>query len=137
MQPRHYRVISVQTSVIEKPPIFYAAVTAYAIHSQTKALGALSTDVDIAVLNPGDTPPFGLITTQTCNICEEARMPKQPWIQVVPVYAVDITALKPGQRRLIEKDRVGHLVALTSPTFASGLWVADLRLEVPLEKSVL
>ena len=86
-----------QGDLIEKPPIFYAAVTAYAIHSQTKALGVLSTDVDIAVLNPGDTPPFGLITTQTCDLCEETRKPKQPWIHIVPVYAVDVAALNPGQ----------------------------------------
>jgi len=32
---------------------------------------------------------------------------------------------------------VNHLIALHSPTLPQGFWVADLRIEFPLEKSVL
>ena len=43
-----------QGDLLEKPPIFYAAVTAYAIHAQTKALGSPSTEVDITYFNAAE-----------------------------------------------------------------------------------
>ena len=80
-----------------------------------------------------------MIASQTCDICEEGKKTLvMPWISVIPVY--DILPLLPtGQEGNIRRNRVGYLVPLTNEKFAKAgqLWVADLRLEFPLEKSVL
>jgi len=79
-----------------------------------------------------DRFPYGIITTQTCDLSEQARYPKQPFLQVSPVYryAADRDALP-------EVDRRFYLWPLTAEPFAAELWVADLRLECSVEKSVL
>jgi hypothetical protein len=72
--------------------------------------------------------PYAIITTQTCNIAERPPKGAWPWIQVSPVY------------RLADEEAIGdriYLHRLTAATLPAGVWVADLRLEVPLEKSHL
>jgi hypothetical protein len=72
--------------------------------------------------------PYAIITSQTCNIAERPPKGAWPWIQVSPVY------------RLTDESEVGdriYLHRLTGPDLPEGVWVADLRLEVPLEKSLL
>lgn len=83
--------------------------------------------------------PYVLITSQTCDICEEGkRRPRIPWVSVVPVYDI-LPHLAKGQDGHVRRNRIGYLVPLTYPTFVEdkSLWVADLRIEYPLEKSVL
>jgi hypothetical protein len=71
---------------------------------------------------------YGVITTQTCDLCEEG-VPAQPCFQAAPAY------------RLVEVDNrqalPGYLVSLEPPDLPAGRWVADLRIEVPVEKSFL
>ena len=72
--------------------------------------------------------PYGIITTQTCNIAERGPGGIQPWIQVSPVYSFESAdALR---------DRL-YLFPLTAKSLPAGAWAADLRLEVPLEKGIL
>lgn len=71
---------------------------------------------------------YGVITTQTCNIAERPPKGTFPWVQISPVYKLD------------DADDVGdrlYLHSLSPPDLPPGNWVADLRLEAPVEKSVL
>ncbi len=86
------------------------------------------------------TWPLVIITSQTCDIAEDGkRLPRIPWVSVAPVYDI-VPFLRPGQANQVRANGFGHLVPLTHTRFAtdsSALWVADLRVEFPLEKSVL
>ena len=87
-------------------------------------------DEELFELDARDRAAYGLITTQTCDINEAS--PKHPWIHVAPVEQMDEGDLA----ALVRQHRVTYLVPLAPPTL-EGLWVADLRLEVPVEKSWL
>lgn len=125
-----------QGDLIERPLIFYAADGEHGVWALTRVVGSPGGGVEIFELDSADGPPYGLITTQTCDIFEETPKPKQPWIQVAPVYnaALQLTA---DQQRMVVQDRVMHLIYLTAPTLPEGFWVADLRIELPMEKSLL
>ena len=62
-----------------------------------------------------DRFPYGILTTQTCDVNEQDPSPKQPFVQVSPVYryAADRAALPAVSRRL-------YLWPLTAPAFAPG-----------------
>ena len=73
-----------------------------------------------------DSYEYGVITTQTCDLVEEGP-PTQPWFQACPVFKRDdATTTLPS-----------YLAPLDPPDLPVGNWVADLRLEVPIEKTVL
>ena len=125
-----------QGDVVDQPPFFYFRSEEYAVW---KLQLEPSEDADygsIVDLDPADRPPYGLITTQTCDLYEEGTRPRQPWFAVAPAY--DFTSkLKDGQREQIRRGEVGHLVLLTADWLGDGTWVADLRIEVPVEKGWL
>ena len=73
------------------------------------------------------TPPYGMITTQTCDLVEaDADPPGWPWAQLVPVYDMD-EALNSGEKRLLRQGRFAALyctsrhsrLVFPSPTSAS------------------
>jgi len=73
-------------------------------------------------------PAYGIITTQSCDLAEERPNPRQPWLAVAPVYEVEAGVT------LLDRDYVYEV----GPACAEGgPWVADLRIEMPLEKSLL
>jgi hypothetical protein len=125
-----------QGNVVQQPPFFYAATPRYGIWQLTKSAGALGEDPDLLELPPEDGSPYGLITTQTCDLCEQSPKPKQPWIKIAPVYQMGGT-LAPDQQKQVANHEIGHLVLLTGRALPSGFWVADLRIEFPVEKSWL
>ena len=81
-------------------------------------------------------PPYGIVTTQTCDIAEEdSSRPLRPWVQLCPVY--DRSAdLDSGWRKKLRKGE-GPLYLMHVPALADGFWVADFRIEVPVEKGWL
>lgn len=82
------------------------------------------------------TPPYGMITTQTCDLVEEdANPPKWPWAQLVPVYDMD-HALNSGLKDMLREGR-GRRSLLHVPALAPGFYVADLRISFPVEKGWL
>jgi hypothetical protein len=123
-----------QGHLVERPPIFYAASPRHGIWELTRETGDPELGEDLLELAEDDRPEYGLITTQTCDLVEE-RAPDHPWFQVVPVYR--LTDVSEEERRLLESHRRSHLVLLAPPTLDEATWVADLRVEVPLEKSWL
>jgi len=113
-----------QGDLLENPPFLYSRATAHAIWNIKRDDGA---DVALDAGHPELgvlSAEYGIISTQTCDVVDPSC--DQPWIHVAPVYRVpeDYTPK-------------GHLYRLTSTGLPDGVWVADLRLEAPLEKSVL
>ena len=125
-----------QGDLVARPPFFYAGVPLYGIWDLTRSVGSPDAGTEVFELDPdAGEPPYGLITTQTCDLDEQARQPRQPWIQLSPVYRWD--DLTDDRRRQVERHEVGHLVKLTAAQLSSGFWVADLRIEFPVEKGWL
>lgn len=125
-----------QGHLVESPPFFYVAAPKHGVWNFTREAGDPNLCGDLLEVAAEDTSPYGLITTQTCDLNEQSVSPKQPWIKIAPVYPAD-SILKPGQDKQITNHAVGHLVKLTNPMLPTGFWVADLRIEVPIEKSWL
>jgi len=127
-----------QGDLVERPPLFYFATPRYGVWDFTRMQ---ATDADqggeLFEVDPEDGPPFGLITTQTCDLTEQSPRPRQPWIKVAPVYEASGALPDEGRRNQARQHQIGHLVVLTNQTLPSGLWVADLRIEAPIEKSWL
>jgi hypothetical protein len=73
-----------------------------------------------------------VLLSQACDVMKESH----PWVSVAPVY--DATNLLTKSR--IASARSGstlHLVHLTALSAVGGVWVADLRLEMSIEKTLL
>jgi hypothetical protein len=84
----------------------------------------------------GLTPPYGMITTQTCDLVEEnADPPGWPWAQLVPVYDMD-GALNSGEMKLLRQGRFRRSL-LHLPALTRGFYVADFRISFPVEKGWL
>jgi hypothetical protein len=125
-----------QGDLIERPPLFYAAVARHGVWSLTRAAGDPAAESDLLEVDPADGPPYGLIITQTCDLSEQSPRPRQPWLMVAPVYRAD-AILDRSQQAQVERWQVGHLARLAPPSLPPGFWVVDLRIEMPLEKSWL
>lgn len=121
-----------QGHLIERPPLFYAADLRHPVWQTSRLVAEEVADelrgedfIDVA---EGQRPPYGIITTQTCDLAEERPNPRQPWLAVAPVYRI------PSSATLRDRD---YICVLAPPTLNDELWVADLRIEMPLEKSLL
>lgn len=70
---------------------------------------------------------LGVITSQTCDVFEQGQ-PLQPWVQVSPLRRLpdDFTKTPPD-----------FLYPAQPPALGEGTWVIDLRIEAPIEKTVL
>ncbi|MFJ9567761.1 hypothetical protein ACIRQQ_48060 [Streptomyces fuscichromogenes] len=78
---------------------------------------------------------YGIITSATCDVAE-AGDHKNPFFQVSPVF--DISGnLRPGQEKPLIEGRFGDFVYLSQQPIPDGLWVADLRVSIPIEKGAL
>jgi hypothetical protein len=124
-----------QGHLMESPPLFFAGVPRMGVTTLVTELGDPELDDEIYELE--DRPTLGMITSETCDISEgESRTPKQPFVLVAPVY--EITG-RVGDDALknIQANRVGYFRQLTSSELGDGIWVADLRIEVPLDKGFL
>lgn len=121
-----------QGHLIEQPPLFYAADLRHPIWRTTRVIAddtpAAERGEDFVDLAPEDRPPYGIITTQSCDVSEERPDPRQPWLAVAPVYMV------PTDSPLRDRD---YVFELAPPEIDGDVWVADLRIEMPLEKGLL
>lgn len=78
----------------------------------------------LAALDPA--PQLAVITSQTCDIDEQRRPRRKPWIQYAPLVD-DANAPRRGL----------NTWALDGPGLPSGDWYVDLRIECCAEKNVL
>ena len=91
---------------------------------------------EIILFPEGLAPPYGMITTQTCDLVEEdADPPGWPWAQLIPVYDMD-DALNSGQKKLLRQGRFRRSL-LHVPSLTPGFYVADFRISFPVEKGWL
>jgi hypothetical protein len=121
-----------QGQLVERPPLFYAARLQYGVWSPTRNLAEADDDEGdpdtLVDLEFDQRPPFGIVTSQTCDVAEERPDPVEPWIQVAPVYQC-------GEGDpLLERDFVAQL---DPPDMKGDGWIADLRIEMAMEKSLL
>jgi hypothetical protein len=86
------------------------------------------------VYDPTARAEYGIIRSQTCDIGAGGPGRKHPFVDVSPVY--EASDLSNGDRTQICNYAVTYLVALTEPP-ASGFWVADLRVSLPISKALL
>jgi hypothetical protein len=121
-----------QGDLLAEPAIAYAASLLYPVWELTRQEAAASepdgTPVHLA-LDPADVPPFGIITSQTCDVAEDRPEPVQPWVNVSPVVLCD------EDDPLLGCDYAYPLPAFEAPE--GECYVADLRLNVALEKGLL
>ena len=126
----------VQGDVVEDPPLFYFADPSRPVWARTRAYAADSTGPEVIEVPERVRPRYGLITTQTCDIGEEdADRPVKPWVQVSPVYDRK-SDLDSGWRRKLSRGE-GPRYLMHIPALPGGFWVADFRIEVPVEKGWL
>jgi hypothetical protein len=125
-----------QGHVVEAPPLFYFADPSRPVWGRTHAYTADSEGPEVIELRELTGPPYGLITTQTCDIGEEdADTPIRPWVQICPIYDRS-NDLDSGWRSKLRKGG-GPRYLMHVPAISDGFWVADFRIEVPVEKGWL
>ena len=126
-----------QGTLVASPPFVYAARADVAVHAITRAWASSPSAAGgvVNVTASDKRAPWGLIVTQTCDLVEEGK-PKRPWVQIAPVYELYANA---GDRaRILQGRGFDYLVPITTLKPSEGaLWVADLRLLVPVEKGWL
>jgi hypothetical protein len=88
----------------------------------------------VVLTDPGSSPRYFVITTQTCDIVESGRDSNHPWVQVAPVF--DMSRLSGGERKMLVRRGFNHWL-WHLPGLEAGFWVADLRIEFPVEKGLL
>lgn len=122
-----------QGDLIVQPPIVYAASLRSPIWELTRVIAEDAGDPDAApahlAVDGDEVPPYGIITSQTCDVAEDRPVPVQPWIDIAPVYTCD------ESNPLLGRDYVFRLDSMQAPD--GKRWVADLRLSIPLEKGLL
>lgn len=119
-----------QGHVITDIPVFFANLGAEHLWSQPRRL--ISAAAPEIAAEPDGVLHRAIVLTQGCDIVR----PNTPWVTVAPVY--DATRrLNPGQRGSAKGGQTGHLVHITARWAEGGFWVADLRLELPVEKTLL
>jgi len=116
-----------QGHLVEEPPVFYAADLRHPVWGQTHAIAEDAGEnsdaaTSLIELEPDQAPPLGIVTTQDCDLDSEV----QPWFAVAPVYQTE-------DPRLLEREYVHRL----NPPDRDGDWLADLRIEMPVEKGAL
>lgn len=137
-----------QGDLVPELPLFYWADPGHAVHLRTRAYadGTASPEV----VSFADPAPYGLITTQTCDLAQEGDgRPNSAWVQLAPVFDAlaphplnpDRHLLDGGARRLIEQGRDQYRLRIPSMpdarTPTPGCWFADLTFEVTVERGWL
>jgi hypothetical protein len=121
-----------QGDLVAWPPFLYFADPARAIWAATHDYRETSDGPEVILPDAEEhIPPYGMVTTQTCDIGEEGRStPSKPWVQIAPVYATRRWKAhrfhKAPQHLMLVPDLPGDEV-----------WVVDFRIEVPVEKGWL
>lgn len=121
-----------QGVVLQNVPLVYAARFEHGITIETRS------KVGDGIGGVLGIAPYTIITSQTCDIQQPKRIATRPFIMVARVFDAT-TEFDRSMIGTIRKGSVGDLVPLTAPRFQreNELWVADLRVEAPIERSVL
>lgn len=123
-----------QGDVIGSLPLLYLGAPQAPVWDRTRDYSDFDGVIPV-VSDELDNPSYFVLTSQTCDIVESAQgQPNHPWIQAAPVF--DMSFLNSGFQKMLKKRGwrrwLWHLPALNN-----GFWVADLRIEIPIEKGVV
>jgi hypothetical protein len=122
-----------QGDLVANPPFLYFADPAAPIWEATRSYTEDSPGPEPILPADEYLPPYGLVTTQTCDIAEEeSTRPVRPWVQIAPVYK-----LTSWKRKKLEGGKGPRYWLLIANMPEDGVWVADFRVEVPVEKGWL
>lgn len=122
-----------QGDVIDGVPFGYYATGAFVAWKPSAS--ARKDAVELVEITEGG-PQSWIVTTQTCDICEEdSDRPRRPFILLAPIY--DAAQLNERQRFMVKNFEISYLVRLTGPEFGDGFSVADLRIQIPFDKGVV
>jgi hypothetical protein len=121
-----------QGDIVSNPPFLYFADPKRPVWDATRSYSETSAGPEVILPDEELCPRYGMVTTQTCDIAEEdARRPLRPWVQIAPVY--EVTDWK--KKKLERRSPMYWVLVPDLP--GSHPWVADLRIEVPVEKGWL
>ena len=124
-----------QGHLIAAPPIFYGATPASPLCDFTTQNADPSLSWQVLALPEDLRPAYGILTSQTCDICEQGDW-DNPFVQVSPV--IDMAErLNADQQANLRQHGYTDFVYLTRQPRPDGFWVADLRISLPIEKSAL
>jgi hypothetical protein len=119
-----------QGHIVDGIPVFFLQSEVELWSRPRQTIG--SAETTLLVGEVGHPHRRAMLLTQACDLMK----PKNPWITVCPVYDA-ARRLQQGQEGQIKAGQIPHLVPITAEWAAEGFWVADLRLEMSLEKTVL
>lgn len=122
--------------VVASPPFFYFVDPAVPVWAATANYTTDSEGPELVEVNEDIKPPFGLVTTQTCDLAEEGRShPLRPFVQIAPIFPADKGWVKKLRQGRTWPRFLMHVPDLTDGT--DTVWAADLRIELPVEKGWL
>lgn len=124
-----------QGRLIAGPPTVYYAAPDRPLTETTSRWADRTGATGPGPVAPRAQAPWGIVTTQTCDLIEEGS-PKRPWFTAAPVYVYPCSEGTAAQ--IAQGNESAYLFAVTTLGLRpEGLWVADLRLEIPIEKGWL
>lgn len=133
-----------QGDLVPGLPLFYWANPEAPVHARTRHYRD-SGVIDEGIVEFAEVAPYGMITTQTCDLAQEGdRKPNSAWAQLAPVFnalahhpaSPDRNLLDGGKRKLIQQGRDQFRLWVPKVP-AEGFWFADLTFEVPVERGWL
>lgn len=123
-----------QGCIIANPPIVWASLAGTVDAYLGELVSADEGLWDYPYVSGADSPAYGVITSQTCDVVTTGPGRRHPFVQVSPV--VDVRDLPPDKLQQIRAGDIGYLVWLTGPP-ETGSWAVDLRVSVPVSKTSL
>jgi hypothetical protein len=118
-------------------PIAFTADRENAITPQSQEAAAGATTSAIGVKTSLER---AMVVTQTCDLQDEDRMRDIPLVNVVPVYdAIEVYG-EEKRSLLAKRSSYKYLIRLDAqclPREKNEIWVADLRIDLAIERSLL
>jgi hypothetical protein len=124
----------VQGDVVPCPPIVYYGDPRRPVHEVTRRYATEYAGPMLMTVTGSVAPRWAVLTSGTCDIGEEdSKQPLRPTVQLSPV--VNLSDWDSGKLKQVQSGRIHYLVHLPALSIAEeGFWVADLRIEFPVEK---
>lgn len=128
-------VVFRQGDVVPRCPLFYFGDPGRPVLTRTAAYADGGEGPEVIIVEDDDLPPYGMVTTQSCDVSEEGRAQAvRPWVQLAPVFDGTTTLDKGYQRKLLAGRGPRYWLRIPG---LDGLFYADLRIELPVEKGWL
>lgn len=123
-----------QGDLLESPPFFWSADPRHPLLPFTAANADPDREWQVLSLAAADRPPYGVIVSQTCDICEVK--PLSPFVDLAPVIDLE-EVIGSGEKGEIRRHLWNYYVFLTQQPVEGRFFVADLRASFPVEKGAL